>query len=40
MFHMKFEEPTSNTDNSGKNINDKLLYKNYNITYFENKFIF
>ena len=37
---MKFEEPTSNTDISGKNKNDKALQKNYNITHFENKFVF
>ena len=37
---MKFEEPTSNTDISGKTKNDKTLSKNYNITHFENKFVF
>ena len=37
---MKFEEPTSNTDISGKTKNDKTLKKNYNITHFENKFVF
>ena len=34
-LHMKFEEPTSNTNSSGKTTNDKTLYKNYNITHFE-----
>ena len=37
---MKFEEPTSNTDISGKNTNDKTLKKKYNITHFEIKFAF
>ena len=37
---MKFEEPTSNTDISGKTKNDKTLLKNYNITYFEINFVF
>ena len=37
---MKFDEPTSYTDNSGKTKNDKTLLKNDNMTHFENKFVF
>ena len=37
---MKFEEPTSNTEISGKTKNDKTLQKNYNITHLINKFVF
>ena len=36
---MKFEEPTSNTDISGKTKSDTTLLKNYNIAHFENKFV-
>ena len=37
---MKFEEPTSNTAVSGKTKTNKILKKNYNLTYFENMFVF
>ena len=37
---MRFKEPISNTDVSGKNKNDKTINKKYNITHFENKFVF
>ena len=40
LLHMKFEEPTTYTDNSGKTKNDKTLWKNDNMTHFENKFVF
>ena len=37
---MKFEEPTSNTDISGKTKMIRLYRKKYNITHFENTFVF